>query len=187
MTNLGPAKSALTIPIITTDRLRLRGHTEEDLEHCAAMWADPQVVRFIGNRPRSREETWARLLKYVGHWSLKSFGFWLVEEKATGNFVGEVGFADHKRDFAPALHGIPEIGWALTPEKHGLGYAKEAVKAAIAWSDENFSTRQTVCIIHPDNTPSIRIAESNGYAISSTIDHTEHPAIIFRRVAKRNT
>jgi RimJ/RimL family protein N-acetyltransferase len=186
MTNLGPAKSALTIPIITTDRLRLRGHTEEDLEHCAAMWADPQVVRFIGNRARSREETWARLLKYVGHWSLKGFGFWLVEEKTTGSFVGEVGFADHKREVAPSLHGIPEIGWALTPEKQGLGYATEAVKAAIAWSDENFSTRETVCIIHPDNTPSIRIAESNGYAVSSTVDHKEHSAIILRRVANRN-
>jgi RimJ/RimL family protein N-acetyltransferase len=56
------------------------------------------------------------------------------------------------------------------------------VKAAIAWSDKHFSTRQTVCIIHPDNTPSIRIAESNGYMISSTIDHKEHPAMIFRRV-----
>ncbi|HEY2169185.1 MAG TPA: GNAT family N-acetyltransferase [Candidatus Angelobacter sp.] len=181
MINLAPAGPALTIPTITTDRLRLRGHTEEDLEHSAAMWADPWVVRFIGNRPRSREETWARLLKYVGHWSLKGFGFWLVEEKVTGSFVGEVGFADHKRDVAPSLHGIPEIGWALTPEKQGRGYATEAVKAAIAWSDEH-SIPQTVCIIHPDNTPSIRIAESNGYVISSAIDHKEHPAIIFRRV-----
>jgi RimJ/RimL family protein N-acetyltransferase len=183
MINLGPAGSALTIPTITTDRLRLRGHTEEDLEHCAAMWADPQVVRFIGNRPRSREETWTRLLKYVGHWSLKGFGFWLVEEKATGSFVGEVGFADHKRDFAPSLHGIPEIGWALTPEKQGLGYAMEAVKAAIAWSDEHLSIPQTLCIIHPHNTASIRIAESNGYAISSTTQDKEHPAMIFSRVA----
>jgi RimJ/RimL family protein N-acetyltransferase len=182
MINFGPAGPPLTIPTITTDRLRLRGHTEEDLAHCAAMWADPQVVRFIGNRPRSREETWTRLLKYVGHWSLKGFGFWLVEEKVTGSFVGEVGFADHKRDFAPSLHGIPEIGWALTPAKHHLGYASEAVKAAIAWSDEHFSTRETVCIIHPDNTPSIRIAESNGYVISSTIHHKENPSIIFRRV-----
>lgn len=182
MINLGLAGSALTIPTITTDRLRLRGHTEEDLEHCVAMWADPRVVRFIGNRPRSREETWARLLKYVGHWSLKGFGFWLVEEKVTGSFVGEVGFADHKRDVAPSLHGLPEIGWALTPEKQGLGYAREAVKAAIAWSDEHFSIPQTICMIHPDNAPSIRIAESNGYVIFSTLDHKEHPAMIFRRV-----
>jgi RimJ/RimL family protein N-acetyltransferase len=183
MINSGPAGLALTIPTITTDRLRLRGHTEEDLERCAAMWADPRVVRFIGNRPRSREETWTRLLKYVGHWSLKGFGFWLVEEKATGSFVGEVGFAEHKRDFAPSLHGLPEIGWALAPEKQGVGYASEAVKTAIAWSDEHFSTRKTICIIHPDNAPSIRIADSNGYVVSSTIDEKEHPAIIFSRVA----
>lgn len=146
------------------------------------MWADPQVVRFIGNRPRTREETWTRLLKYVGHWALKGFGFWLVEEKATGSFVGEVGFADHKRDFAPSLHGLPEIGWALTPEKQRLGYATEAVKAAIAWSDKHLSTPQTVCIIHPDNTLSIRIAEANGYVISNTTDQKEHSSMIFRRV-----
>jgi RimJ/RimL family protein N-acetyltransferase len=145
------------------------------------MWADALVVRFIGNRRLSREETWTRLLKYVGHWALKGFGFWLVEEKVNGAFVGEVGFADHKRDISPSVHGIPEIGWALTPEKHGLGYATEAVKAAIAWSDEHFSSRQTVCIIHPDNTPSIRIAESTGYVRFSATHHKENPALIFRR------
>lgn len=145
------------------------------------MWADARVVRYIGNRRRSREETWARLLKYVGHWSLKGFGFWLVEEKVTGNFVGEVGFADHKREAYASLHGIPEIGWAVTPEKQGLGYGKEAVRAALAWSDKHFSSRQTVCIIHPENIPSIRIAESNGYVISRTNDHKEQTTLIFRR------
>ncbi|HEY1939627.1 MAG TPA: GNAT family N-acetyltransferase [Candidatus Angelobacter sp.] len=183
MINRGLPGPALKIPSITSDRLRLRGHREEDLEHCAAMWADTRVIRFIGNRPRSREETWARLLKYVGHWALKGFGFWLVEEKATGSFVGEVGFADHKRDITASLHGIPEIGWALTPEKHGLGYATEAVKAALAWADEHFSSRRTVCIIHPDNAPSIRIAESNGYVMSGSANDKEQAAIIFRRTS----
>jgi RimJ/RimL family protein N-acetyltransferase len=180
MINSGLPVLGLKIPTITSDRLRLRGHTEKDLEQCASMWADTRVVRFIGNRPRSREETWARLLKYLGHWSLKGFGFWLVEEKVSGEFVGEVGFADHKRDIAASFHGIPEIGWALTPEKQGLGYATEAVKAAIAWADEHFSMRQTICIIHPDNAPSIRIAESNGYVISSS----DRGSSIFSRLSQ---
>lgn len=145
------------------------------------MWADPRVVRYIGNRARSREETWTRLLKYVGHWALKGFGFWLVEEKATGSFVGEVGFADQKREAYASLHGMPEIGWAIASEKQRQGYATEAVKAAIAWSDEHFSSRETVCIIHPENIPSIRIAESNGYVISGNTHDKDLATLIFRR------
>ncbi len=66
------------------------------------MWADPEVTRYIGGKPLTEEESWARLLRYVGHWSLLGFGYWVVEEKTTGNFIGEVGFADYKRDL-PSL------------------------------------------------------------------------------------
>src|ERR1700729_2426842 len=89
---------ALEVPILETERLILRAHGIDDFVHSAAMWADPEVTRYIGGKPLSEEETWARLLRYVGHWSLLGFGYWVVEEKATGNFAGEIGFADYKRD-----------------------------------------------------------------------------------------
>ena len=111
----------LEIPVLETARLVLRGHKIGDFEDAAAMWADPLVTRHIGGRAFSREESWARLLRYLGHWQLLGYGFWAVIEKASGRFVGEVGFADFKRDFdAPQdleLTGNhPEIGWALASQ-----------------------------------------------------------------------
>ena len=96
------------------------------------MWADPEVTRYIGGTPLTEEESWARLLRYVGHWSLLGFGYWVVEEKTTGNFIGEVGFADYKRDL-PSLKDLPEIGWVFSSQASGKGYATEAVRAASAW------------------------------------------------------
>src|SRR4029077_6257721 len=64
------------VPVIETERLKMRGHRLADLNDCAAMWADPIVTRHIGGRPFSEEETWARFLRYAGHWSLMGFGYW---------------------------------------------------------------------------------------------------------------
>ncbi len=88
--------------VIETARLALRRHRRDDLEACAAMWGDPIVTRHIGGKPFSVEEVWARLLRYAGHWSLMGFGYWVIEEKSSGRFVGEVGFsAGARRISAP--------------------------------------------------------------------------------------
>src|ERR1700728_3292085 len=103
------------VPVLETERLRLRGHRLDDFTACAAMWADPVVTRHIGGKPFSEEESWSRLLRYAGHWALLGFGYWVVEEKATGNFAGEIGFANYKRNLEPKLEDMPEIGWVFTP------------------------------------------------------------------------
>jgi RimJ/RimL family protein N-acetyltransferase len=169
------------IPVIETERLRLRAHRVEDFDDCLAMWSDPEVTRFIGGKPLSGEDVWARLLRYAGHWQLLGYGYWLVEQKETGLFVGEVGFADFKRQIAPSFEGIPEIGWVLIPWAHGKGYAIEAIRAATAWGDAHFGGKTTGCLINPDNLASIRAAEKGGYKSFCRTFYKEHPAIIFRR------
>jgi RimJ/RimL family protein N-acetyltransferase len=106
-------------PPIDTARLTLRGHKAGDIDESAALWADPMVVRHIGGRPFSREESWTRLLRYAGHWALLGFGYWVVRERSSGRFVGEVGLADYRRDLVPAIEGTPEAGWVLAPWAHG--------------------------------------------------------------------
>jgi RimJ/RimL family protein N-acetyltransferase len=86
------------IPTLETGRLILRPHRREDFDSCAALWANPDVVRYIGGKPFTREEVWARLLRYAGHWQWLGFGFWALEEKETGAFAGELGFAEFMRD-----------------------------------------------------------------------------------------
>jgi RimJ/RimL family protein N-acetyltransferase len=184
---IGTFPSALSVPILETERLKLRGHRLEDFECCAAMWADPGVTRYIGGKPLTEEESWARLLRYAGHWALMGFGYWVAEEKATGSFVGEVGFADYKRDLTPSLKGVPEIGWVLASSAHGRGYATEAVRAAVEWGDRNFHTDRTACIIAPENLASIRVAEKCGYRKSQVATYKGHPTLMFVREAKASS
>jgi RimJ/RimL family protein N-acetyltransferase len=174
------------VPVMETERLRLRGHRREDFAECAAMWADPVVTRYSGGKPLSEEEAWARVLRSVGHWAWMGFGYWVMEEKATGSFAGEIGFSDWKREIKPSLKGVPELGWVLAARMHGKGYATEAVRVAIAWGDANIKTNQLelgrmVCIIHPEHAKSIRVAEKTGFKEVLRTTYKEEPTILFAR------
>jgi RimJ/RimL family protein N-acetyltransferase len=150
-------------PLVETERLRLRAHQVDDLPFCAEMWRDPDVVRFIGGRAFTREEVWARMLRYAGMWTVMGHGFWAIEDKASGKLVGEVGVMEARRDIEPSFEGEPEVGWALVPAAHGKGYASEAVAAALAWADKHVDAPKQVCIISPGNGASIRVAEKFGF------------------------
>jgi RimJ/RimL family protein N-acetyltransferase len=169
------------VPVVETERLRLRGHRIDDFDACAAMWADPVVTRYFGGKPFSGEDVWTRLLRYVGHWSWLGFGYWAVEEKVTGQFIGDLGFADYKRDLQPSIQGLPELGWVLASHVHGKGYATEAVRAAIDWGTAHFSARRTVCLIHPENRASLRVAEKCGFQESLRTTYKGQPTILFAR------
>lgn len=168
-------------PILETERLRLRPHRVEDLADLAAMWSNPDVTRHIGGRPSTTEESWSRLVRYAGLWALLGFGYWVIEERATGRFAGETGFADFKREMTPSLEGAPEAGWVVAPWAHGRGFATEAVRAALAWGDAHLRSRRTVCIIDPDNAPSIRVAGKCGYVEYAHGSYKGSPSILFQR------
>jgi RimJ/RimL family protein N-acetyltransferase len=173
--------SAETVPVIETERLVLRGHRPDDFADSLALWTDPEVTRFISGKPSSQEEVWARLLRYAGHWAMLGFGYWAVTEKATGHFLGEVGFANFRREIEPSLDRMPEIGWVIAPRAHGRGYATEAVCAAIAWGETHFGPVRTACIIAPENAPSIRVAEKCGYREFCRTAYKDNPTIMFVR------
>ncbi len=169
-------------PVIETERVILRPHRIEDFDAYQAMWADPGVTRFIGGRAHSREESWVRFLRHAGTWSFLGYGYWAIEAKASGALVGEVGFQDMKRDIEPSIEGVPEAGWALAPAFHGLGLATEVVSRATAWIDANVGGR-TVCIIAPENAPSIKVAMKCGYRQRVETSYHGSPSIMFERAA----
>jgi RimJ/RimL family protein N-acetyltransferase len=169
---------------IETHRLILRGHTLEDFEALHAMWTEPDVYRYITGRPSTREESWSRLLRYIGHWTLLGYGYWVVEERATAAFVGEMGFADFHRDMDPPLEGRPELGWILKKSAHGKGYATEALTAIAAWGDAHFGEKETACMIAPENTASIRVAEKIGFVEKLQTTYKGEPTLVFYRQAK---
>jgi len=167
-------------PIIETERLRLRGHTLADLDASAAMWGDANVSRFIGGKPSTREESWQRMQRFPGHWALMGHGYWLLEEKATGRFVGEAGFGSFKRELEVPFNE-PEHGWALAAWAHGQGFASEAIAAQLLWAEDHFGRVPFVCMIAPENAPSIRLAQRHGYREFARSPYKGEPSILFRR------
>jgi RimJ/RimL family protein N-acetyltransferase len=150
-------------PALRTPRLRLRAHHADDFDTCRAIWSDPEVVRHIGGKPATGEEAWRRLLVYAGLWSLLGYGYWAIEEQASGQYIGDIGFAEFRRDIDPPLRGMLESGWVLARAAQGQGYASEALAAIEAWRHAHLPERRTVCIIAQDNAASLRVAEKAGY------------------------
>lgn len=169
-----------TAPTIVTDRLTLAHHTPADLDDYAAMLADPVVCRHVGGRTFTREETWHRILRYVGHWQILGYGNWIVRETATGRYLGDVALMDSRRATDPVFEGVPEAGWMFTAAAQGRGFAGEAVAAMLDWADGQGMAR-TVCIIAPDNAASIRLAGHMGYALVAEGLYKADPILVFER------
>ena len=150
-------------PRIETERLVLRAFRAEDLEPLAAMWANEDVVRYVGGQALSREDTWRRSLAATGQWPLLGYGYWIVELKADGRVVGQLGFADFKRDMQPSIEGEPELGYVFDAKVHGRGIAFEGCAAALDWAEVNLDASSYPAIISPENTASIRLAERLGF------------------------
>ncbi|MEO1039882.1 MAG: GNAT family N-acetyltransferase [Pseudomonadota bacterium] len=171
----------MTAPLIETERLRLRAHTAADFTASARLWADPEIVRHIGGAPSSPNQSWQRMLRYPGLWALLGYGYWAVEEKATGAFIGESGLADFKREISPSIDGAPEAGWVIATDRAGRGYATEAVTAILAWCDAHRAEEETVCIIAPDNAASVRVAEKCGFTGPEKARFGGANTLLFRR------
>lgn len=169
------------IPTVETARLRLRAFRENDLDAHAAMLGDPAIVRFLGGQIAGREETWRKLLAGAGLWAVLGFGYWAVEEKATGAYLGQVGFSDFKRDTTPSIEGLPEIGWMLAASAQGKGLATEAAQGALSWADQALVGRKVVAIISEDNFASIRVAEKIGLGTHEPALYKNEPILLFRR------
>jgi RimJ/RimL family protein N-acetyltransferase len=168
------------IPTLKTERLILRRFQREDFSAVYALWSDPRTGRLMGMQPMSEEDCWAKFLRSFGAWQVNGFGFWAVEEKASGSFVGELGFLNAKRQIEPPLP-VPEMGWSFSPALHGRGYATEGVAAAIRWGEGHFGRVRFSAIIAPENEPSLKLAHKFGFAEVARTTYKDHPTIVLYR------
>ena len=173
------------VPIVETERLRLRSFRESDLEAQAKVMGDPEVVRHLGGTPFAREDSWRRILMACGLWPILGFGYWAVERKEDGAYLGQAGFADFKRDMQPSIEGTPEMGWIFAPHAQGQGYASEAVSAGLRWADQALAGREITAIISHANAPSIRVAERTGFSVREEALYKGEPILLFRRPPPR--
>jgi RimJ/RimL family protein N-acetyltransferase len=142
---------------LETERLILRMWRGDDFEMVARLFSDPEVMRYQSpRRAMTRAESWGSFAYTIGHWHLRGFGFWAIEEKASGNVVGRVGFG-----YPEEWHGV-EFGWSLARESWGRGYATEAARRALHYGFTETDLDHVVSSIQPENVASIRVAERLG-------------------------
>jgi len=148
---------SVVVPRLETLRLVLRAFSPSDVEPYARMMADPEVCRFLGDgKPLDRADAWRQLTQIIGHWELRGFGLWAVEERETRQLVGRIGCYEPE--------GWPgfEIGYALAREACGRGFAREGVAAALAYARRELGRDDIISLIRPANRASIAVAEHFG-------------------------
>lgn len=165
----------MDIPRLTTPRLRLRAFVQADLDAYAAMSADAEVMRYIGEgHPVARDMAWRQMAAFLGHWMLRGYGMWALERRDDGRLIGRVGYL-HPEGW-PGL----EIGWLLERSAWGQGYAREAAAAALAWGRHELGLRQLISLIRAGNLPSERLALHLGAQLAGEVQMMGAPANLFR-------
>ncbi|HYU33017.1 MAG TPA: GNAT family N-acetyltransferase [Thermoanaerobaculia bacterium] len=154
-----PAMNHREIPILETERLRLRPFREDDFDDYATLCADPEVNRHMLRGTFTREQSWRHMAFLAGHWQFRGYGMWAVEEKETGAFAGMTGFSN------PAGWPGFELSWTLAPRFWGRGYATEGARAALAWAFTVLKRDRVISLIQPENHASIRVAERLGESL----------------------
>jgi RimJ/RimL family protein N-acetyltransferase len=143
-------------PRLETERLVLRAiDADRDFEAYAAMMADEETARFIGG-VQERAAAWRAMCSILGHWQVRGYGFFAVEEKGTGELVGRVG------PWFPEGWPAREVGWTIVRSRWGRGYAVEAATAALDWVFDGLGWEAAIHTIQPENTPSIGVATKLG-------------------------
>jgi RimJ/RimL family protein N-acetyltransferase len=162
------------VVMLETERLRLRMFREDDLDAYAAICADPEVMRYLGEgKPLTRGEAWRQMAMILGHWRLRGFGLWAVETRATGALLGRIGF------FQP--EGWPgfELGWMLRRDAWGQGYATEGARRALAHAFTAMGRQRVISLIYPANAASIRVAERLGERPEGRTELFGHEVLIY--------
>lgn len=172
---------------VETDRLVLRVLRLDDFDDYFAVAADPETFRYSQRGAMTSDEAWTRLLRHVGHWAVMGWGLFAIEEKATGRFVGEAGLGDFRRGLGEDFDGVPEAGCTIARWAQGLGYATEAMEAALAWIDANLGAPRTVCLVNARNTASLRVAEKVGYERFGLRSYRGYDAVLFERRRQADT
>jgi RimJ/RimL family protein N-acetyltransferase len=162
------------VPVLATERLVLRGFTPHDFEPFATIVSDPEVVRYVDDgAPISREECWRGMALFLGHWHLRGYGWWAVEERRSGEFLGRIGLYNPE-----GWPGI-EIGWLLRRDVWGAGLATEGATAALNYAFDVVGVSHVISLIDPDNAASIRVARKIGERYERDLKHKDKAVVVY--------
>ncbi|QIJ64884.1 GNAT family N-acetyltransferase [Streptomyces sp. JB150] len=157
---------------LRTARLLLRSWRDDDLAPWAALNTDPEVRRYLPGVP-SRERTDAGVARFQADLDARGWGFWAVEVRGTGEFIGFTGLD-------PVEEGQPftgvEAGWRLARSAWGHGYATEAARAALAFGFAELGLPEILAVTTHDNLRSRAVMRRLGMTYDPA-DDFDDPAV----------
>jgi RimJ/RimL family protein N-acetyltransferase len=166
----------LAIPTLETERLLLRPFSESDVEPMLEILQDPDVVHYVGDRHvPTRQETWRMVAGWLGHWELRGYGQWAIEERASNQLVGRAGIIN------PADWPGPEVGYLLGKAWWGRGFATEGARAAMDWGfgEIGFGFADLLSLIDPANKRSIAVATRLGESARGETEIMGHHVLVY--------
>jgi RimJ/RimL family protein N-acetyltransferase len=159
---------------LESKRLLLRQFADRDWQDLHQYFSDPEATLFTHGRVLTEGETWRVMCSMIGHWQLRGYGPYAVEEKASGSVLGTVGF------WYPNDWPEPEIKWGLAQRHWGQGFATEAARLVHAAGREHLPDYALISLIHDDNKASIGVALAIGARRERSIDYEGEPHGVYR-------
>jgi len=164
--------------VLETGRLRLRPFENDDWRALHEYFSDEECTRYTFRRALTEAATWRAMAGMAGHWLLRGYGPYAVEEKSTGMVLGTVG------PWYPLEWPEPEIKWALARRHWGKGYASEAVRAVQRMAHQHLPQLRLISLIDSRNEASIRLALAVGATLEREMEFAGGPFHLYRHPQK---
>jgi RimJ/RimL family protein N-acetyltransferase len=168
-----------SIPVLETERLRLCAWREEHLGRFAEFCARDVTARFVGG-VCSHDDAWRRIASQIGHWVLRGYGPWVLEDKTNGRWVGYSGL------WNPESWPEPELTWGLAADCHDRGYATEAARCARDFAYRELGWKTLASFIAGENKPSQRVAQRLDAVFERDIELRGSTIGLYRHPAPQN-
>lgn len=141
---------------LNTDRLCLRMFCHDDWRDIFEYYGDAECARYTSGKALTEHECWQKMAANIGHWQLRNYGSYAIEEKTLKRVIGIAGL-DYPTDWPE-----PEIQWGLAKKFWGKGYAIEAIRAVKEMTKQFIPDISLISLIHPDNSNSSNLAKAVG-------------------------
>ena len=149
--------------MIETERLVLRRPRPKDAPDLAVAYADPEVVRFMGDGSTATlSEVAEGIVEWLDRWESWGMSLCSLERREDGRVVGRAGFLRWDPETWQVGGDETELGWLLAREHWGQGYATEAALALREWAVAERGLTRLISLIRPGNDRSVRVAERLG-------------------------